>query len=198
MLFGLLLIYFPVAMTMKIAAPAPDLKVTSFPMIYNNTASNHSIASSLEHSSLSNSTINSSNPPPNPWVRETSAGGWVVLSDYGSARRLDPNQRRVGVEDILSRAEAEVVRRTPSSLVPSILYYSNEYAFFYMKPVLPEVTWSIWSAALQQILYFHRNWNDITFYFRIIQPPGLGPGSMTRVVAIGQLRVKDSPAMGPR
>ena len=190
MLLGLLFMYFSAAIAMKIAAPAPDVKVPSFSLIYNNTASSHSIASSLDPSSLSNSTINSSNPPPNPWVRETSPGGWVVLSDYGIARRVE-------IGDILSRAEAEAVRRTRSSLVPSILYYSNEYAFLTMKPVLPEVTWSIWSAALQQILYFHRNWSDISFYFQIIQPPGLGPGSVTRVVGIGQLRVKISPAIGP-
>lgn len=188
-MLSLPLLYFVVALAMKIAAPTPVVKTPSFFVIYNNTASSHSVVSSLAPSYLSNSTANSFNPPPNPWVRETSAGGRLVFSNYGNARWFDPYQWQADIEDVLARAEAEAVRRAPSLLIPSILDYSDEHASLNMKPLLPEVTWSIWSAALQQILYFHRNWYDITFYFEIIQP-GLRPGSVTRVVAHGQLRVR--------
>lgn len=184
----LMLTYFCAAIA--VAAPAPVVVMPSFPLIYSNNASSHTLVDNTTPSSLSNSTANSFNPPPNPWIRETSAGGMVVLSNYGSATRLDPYQWQADIGDVLAQAQAATVGSIHTLLVSSKLDYSEEHAFLYMEPLLPEVTWSIWSAALEQISYFNRNWKDCTFYFRIIQPSGLGPGSVTRVVANGQLRVR--------
>ena len=184
----LLLTYFCAAIA--VTAPTPVTVMPSFSLIYSNNASSHTLVDNLTPSSLSNSTANSANPPPNPWIRETSARGTVVLSNYGSATWLHPYQWQADVGKVLAQAQAEVIERTGTSLVPGRLDYSEEHAYLYVKPLLPGVRWSIWSAALEQILYFNRNWNDCTFYFQIIQPSGLGPGSVTRVVANGQLRVR--------
>ena len=177
---GLLLVYFGAALVMDTAAPAPAL----------NNASSHPIVISLAPSSLSNSTANSSNPPPNPWIRETSAGSTISLSNYGSAGLFDPYAGQADIGIVFARARAEAVRREPSSSVPRILDYSEENAFLYVRLLSSEMTWSIWSAALEQISYFNRNWDDVTFYVRILQPSGPGPGSVNRVVANGQLRVR--------
>lgn len=188
-MLGLLLIYyFPAAIALVVAAPAPLVKMPSFPLIYNGNASDHSIVSSLAPSSLSNSTPNSFNPPPDPWMRQTSAGSTIIISDYGTARRLESH--RADVRNVLAEAEAEAVRRAPRSPVPRLLGYSEEHAFLGVSWSLPEVTWSVWSAALEEILYFNRNWPDITWNFWITQPSGPRPGTVTRMVASGQLRVR--------
>lgn len=174
---------------MDTAAPAPVLKIPSS-LIYDNNASSHPIVTSLAPSSLSNSTANSSNPPPNPWIRETSAGSTISLSDYGSAGRFDHYEGQADVRTVLARARAEAIRREPSSSVPRILDYSEEHAFLYVRLLSSEMTWSIWSAALEQMSYFNRNWNDVTFYFRILQPSGPGPGGVNWMVVNGQLRVR--------
>ena len=189
-MLGLLLIYIGAAIAVDTAAPAPILKMPSSPLINNVNASNNPILSSLALSSLNNSTTNSFNPPPIPWIRRTSAGSTIVLSEYGSARVLDPYPWEASMRIVLARAEAETVGRTRSALVPRMLDYDEEHAFLYVRLLLPEMTWSMWSAALEQILYFNRNWCDITFYFQIVQPSGPGPGSVNRVVATGQLRVR--------
>ena len=189
-MLGLLLIYFSAAIALVPAASAPVVPTRPSPPIYKNKAFNHSVVSSLGPSSLNNSTTISFDPPPTPWIRQTSAGSTIILSDYGSARVLDPYPWEADIENVLARAEAEDARRVPSSLVPRMLDYNEEHAFLYVRLLLPEMTWSIWSAALEQILYFNRNWSDVTFYFRIIQPSGPGPGSVNRVVATGQLRVR--------
>ena len=179
-MLGLLLIYFGAALAMDTAAPAPAL----------NNASSHPIVISLAPSCLSKSTANSFNPPPNPWIRETSAGSMISLADYGSAGRFDPYAGQADIRTVLARARAEAIRREPSSSVPRILDYSEENAFLYVRLLSSEVTWSIWSAALEQISYFNRNWDAVTFYFRILQPSGPGPGRVNRMVANGQLRVR--------
>ena len=185
----ILLICFCAAIKIAIAAPARVVQMPAFSFIFNNNASSRSLASSLTPSSLSNSTANSFNPPTDPWVRETSAGGSVVLTDFGTATGISLYEWQAEIGVVLAQARAEAVGHTRLSSLPDKLDYIEEHAIFYVDWLLPGVTWSVWSAALEQITYFNRSWRDVTFYFRIFQPSGLVPGSVAQLVAFGQLRV---------
>ena len=174
-----------------IAAPATGVKMTSFSFIYNNnnnSASSNSLVSSHTSTSLNKSTIPEQFNPPDPCVRETSAGGTVVISNYRSASRRDPSGWEADIRGVLAQARAEAVGHTASSVLPQRLVYVEQHAFLYVKPLMLEVTWPIWFAALEQITSFHRDYPDYTFSFNIVQPSRSG-ASVTLLVADGQLRV---------
>ena len=187
----LLLVCFCSAIPIIIAAPATGVKMTSFSFIYNNnnnSASSNSLVSSHTTPFLSNSTTDGQFNPPDPCVRETSAGGMVEFSDYRSASRFHPSGWEADIRGVLAQAQDEAVGHTTSSDLPSRLVYVEEHAFFYVKPLMLGVTWAIWLAALEQITLFHRDWPDYTFSFKIVQPPRVGARE-TLLVADGQLRV---------
>ena len=189
----LLMICFCTAIPIAIAAPATAFNIPSSFLMYNNSnsnnnASSHSLVTSPTTFSLSNSTTKSWDSPPDPWVGETTAGGKVILEDYGSATWLDPYEWEADMGDVLVQARAEAIGRTRSSVITRRLDYAEEHAYFYVRPLMSGVTWDIWLAALDQITVFHRGWKDYTFYFRIVQPTRDG-GMVTVVLADGQLRV---------
>ena len=193
-MLGLLLICLCGAIPIIIAAPATGVKTTSFSFLYNNNNNNNnsafsnSLVSSHASPSLNKSTTPDSFNPPDPCVRHTSAGGMVVFLNYKSASRRDPSGWEADIRGVLAQAQADFVGHTISSVLPPRLVYVEQHAFFYVKPLMLEVTWAIWLAALEQITSFHRDYKDYTFSFQIVQPSRAG-GSATLLVADGQLRV---------
>ena len=188
----LLLVCFCGAIPITIAAPATTLiKIPSNFLLHNYiNASSDSLVSSQHISPiLSNSTSDDRFLPSDPCIRETSAGGEVVLSNYRSASRFDPSGWEADIEGVLAQAQAEADgHSTSSEVLPQRLVYVEEHAFFYVKSLMLGVTWAIWLAALEQITLFHREWKDYTFSFQIVQRSRM-EANVKLLVADGQLRV---------
>lgn len=188
-IFRLLLVCFCVAIPITIAAPATRLlNIPSNFLIQNNINASTSDFLVSSHTTPLNSTSDDRFLPPDPCIRETSAGGEVVLSNYRSASRFDPSGWEADIGGVLAQAQAEADGHPTSSVLPQRLVYVEQHAFFYVKPLMLGVTWAIWLAALEQITLFHREWKDYTFTFQIVQRSRV-EASVTLLVADGQLRV---------